>query len=1006
MLEKRTMVYRKKRRKFKEEDWDIYPWPDPRPGQKYGPTPMQKQLFIYHWEPWERPHFHGVDVVLMIGGRGSGKSYRKGTPVLRFDGSISNIEDIKIGDLLMGPDSSPREVLDLGRGREVFYKVIPVKGEPFYCNESHILALKRVGNQAKEYRVNRTGSVYVKPPRYGGDTYVNVSVKEYLTWSKRKKANYVLYRTGELTFPSTFKPPIDPYLFGMWLGDGSSADMTITTVDQESINFLKSKGFKDRTALNKPHIHVLCNNKLHKLLKDLNVKNNKHIPLGYKTLPIDKRLQLLAGIIDTDGHYQNRGHFEITQKNKQLAEDILFLCRSLGLAAYLKEVQKSCPTRTGKFTGTYYRINISGDLDKIPTRLPRKKATPRKQIKDVLVTGFSLERLEEDEYYGVVLDKDHLFVLGDFTVVHNSLACIAEIIELTTAYPKCAAVVGGVDMPLLKRNVMDLFGERLSYTDEDGITEPWGHPMVLKAPPDKTPIAPLVNGSTIRFLNIGEALKVRGFTADIFMIEEVNLLDASSLKEMYGRSRGRALPIRQFILNMNPTGARDWVYDLFGLKQYEKDYVGPPIQAGEVCTCQFCNSCEDNDLGQWAWEGGEKKIGPNGKFYEWTGATCSNPNCANIALTTVYDKDGNVKKLGTRARKDTTCPGNQSYYRVIRSASFDNPHNPSDFVQLQRGAMSEEEFATFVKGEIVDLNTGLIYKEFSSANISDVEFDPHLDIMWTMDFNKDPMCSQICQETSTGLNVVDEFTLWNATEREVAEAFCERYKDYKGVVHLYGDPNGITTNSRADSNKTSFKFIYDYLKMKKFNVQIAMKKIKGQTLIPIVTRVNNLKAIIKNVEGVRRLFVNPKCKNLIESLRNTRWREKGTPHEDENCDAYAKINPKRYTSAVLMTHPQAALGYLVSKRFPMIKETSGIRLLDTDTKTVVAHGDDFKVTSKEPQKPIYETKKEEPWSISSMIGGISRNNLNERLAIEKAQEEARRQYEYDKEKQLKEMFGG
>lgn len=195
------MVFKKKRKEYRAEDWTIYPWPEPKPGQKYGPTPMQEQLFIYHYKPWERPHYHGVDIVLMVGGRGSGKSYRKGTPVLSFDGSTVNIEDVKVGDLLMGPDSTPREVLELGRGRETFYKVTPVKGEPFYCNESHILALKRTGLNSIETRERADGSIYTKPKRYGGKEFINVSVREYLTWTKRKKASYVLYRAGEVTFP-------------------------------------------------------------------------------------------------------------------------------------------------------------------------------------------------------------------------------------------------------------------------------------------------------------------------------------------------------------------------------------------------------------------------------------------------------------------------------------------------------------------------------------------------------------------------------------------------------------------------------------------------------------------------------------------------------------------------------------------------------------------------------------------------------------------------------------
>lgn len=117
-------MIKRKRREYTQEDWNVYPWPEPGPGAEYGPTEMQEKLFIYHQEPWNRPHFHGVDVVLMVGGKGSGKCFRKGTPVLCLDGSIVPIEDIQVGDKLLGPDSLPRTVVDLGRGRRLFTRFL------------------------------------------------------------------------------------------------------------------------------------------------------------------------------------------------------------------------------------------------------------------------------------------------------------------------------------------------------------------------------------------------------------------------------------------------------------------------------------------------------------------------------------------------------------------------------------------------------------------------------------------------------------------------------------------------------------------------------------------------------------------------------------------------------------------------------------------------------------------------------------------------------------------
>ena len=78
---------------------------------------------------------------LLVSPTGSGKCYGKGTPILMYNGSIKSVEDIAVGDLLMGPDSLPRRVESLARGREEMVRITHVKGDPFECNRSHILCL-------------------------------------------------------------------------------------------------------------------------------------------------------------------------------------------------------------------------------------------------------------------------------------------------------------------------------------------------------------------------------------------------------------------------------------------------------------------------------------------------------------------------------------------------------------------------------------------------------------------------------------------------------------------------------------------------------------------------------------------------------------------------------------------------------------------------------------------------------------------------------------------------
>ena len=233
------------------------------------------------------------------------------------------------------------------------------------------------------------------------------------------------------------------YFVGIWLGDGAWRRSVITTKDPELKEFLEwfaaKNGFAlyvhtDRrsgvwaiTAFRRPlrGPHGYLGDPEHpytKILRRcLTTENQKFIPLFLKTAARKKRLFLLAGLIDTDG-YAERGHLSYVSISQPLAEDVAFLARSLGLAAYVCSIEKSI-TSTG-FTGRYFRVSISGDTGIIPCKLRRKQSGPRLQKKDVLRTGWRVEPMGKGDYYGFTLDGDGRFLLGDFTVTHNTTSAI------------------------------------------------------------------------------------------------------------------------------------------------------------------------------------------------------------------------------------------------------------------------------------------------------------------------------------------------------------------------------------------------------------------------------------------------------------------------------------------------------------------------------------------------------------------------------------------------------
>ena len=357
--------------------------------------------------------------------------HAKGTPIMLADGRTKLVEDIVVGDRLMGWDNTPRRVFSLARGRQEMVRIVPVKGEPFVVNIDHLLTLVRTHRSSKPKYPSHRSAV------------VDVSVRDWLGWSRTGKHLHKLLRQGIELHPVAHT--ISPYFIGAFLGDGhckqyqsarwmTTIPVMITTGDQEVIRACEVEAERwacgVRTAPNSENsVNVFLGaskprgrghrNPLSQELVRLGIAvdgSMKFIPDAYKFTDTGTRLEVLAGLLDTDGHLAAHGVFDYISQSKRLAEDVVWLSRSLGLAAYLKPCEKRDQHGNG---GTYYRVCISGHVDMIPTRIPRKQAKPRLQKKDVLRTGFSVELLPADDYYGFSIEGDGRFLLGDFTVTHN-----------------------------------------------------------------------------------------------------------------------------------------------------------------------------------------------------------------------------------------------------------------------------------------------------------------------------------------------------------------------------------------------------------------------------------------------------------------------------------------------------------------------------------------------------------------------------------------------------------
>lgn len=361
------------------------------------------------------------------------------TQILKFDGSVVEAHTLRVGDVLMGPDSRPRRILVTTSGRDEMFEVTSTSQRPLFkpyvVNGNHILALKHSGKV-------RHGDRLLYAP-YEKGQHVEIRVRDYLTKSAHFKRLLKGFKSAAIEFEHQ-SVPVDPYFLGLWLGDGSSDEVAVTSMDDEIREYLYR--FAAENGLDVCVKHPLRTAPTYRLararsercpgdewrnpvragLSACNVLGNKHIPRNYLVNDRKTRLALLAGLLDADGHFHDGNGYTIKTKWRHLADEICWLAQSLGFRASSRQIESRC--QTGCFES--HSVSIGGSaLDELPVLLPRKTAKARRQIKDPLRSGIDIRPLGVGDYFGFELDGDGLFLLEDFTVTHNS-PYVAEFVRL------------------------------------------------------------------------------------------------------------------------------------------------------------------------------------------------------------------------------------------------------------------------------------------------------------------------------------------------------------------------------------------------------------------------------------------------------------------------------------------------------------------------------------------------------------------------------------------------
>jgi hypothetical protein len=381
------------------------------------------------------------------------------TPILMASGTLKRADSIKTGDYLMGENGIPKKVLNTFQGDDMMYKVKQSNGLSYVVNSKHKLALKCKNmttinwyDELKSWKINWFNKEQMRMKQlnfsindYNNDmnnTYIaatnfisqldltepiTLTVEEYIKLDAWSKNNLVGYKVNELKF---IEQPVflDPYLLGLWLGDGDSNCPLFRTSSYAIYKYIRNWSIVNKASLEKRGdqeyiIHSNGTNPFMNMMTLYNLKDNKHIPYQYLFNKREIRMRLLAGLIDTIGCITNKNKIMlIFESNALLLQNICALVRSLGYTLTINDMVKLHKKQDSSETSGYKQhclINIDYKfIDELPTIDTLTSEHRSEEIIDY-TSRIEVSEVGRNKYYGWTLEDGPLFLLSDYTVVHN-----------------------------------------------------------------------------------------------------------------------------------------------------------------------------------------------------------------------------------------------------------------------------------------------------------------------------------------------------------------------------------------------------------------------------------------------------------------------------------------------------------------------------------------------------------------------------------------------------------
>lgn len=363
------------------------------------------------------PVMRAGDITLLTAPPKSGKAQPLDAKVMTPQG-WENIGDLKVGDVISAPYGGTTQVIGVfPQGIKPIYEIQFSDGSKTQCCDEHLWMVENRNHREKGYQVCALKDM-----------------RNNLTTEGGKGMRWRI----PVSYPVQFKYealPLDPYVLGVLLGDGglSQKAIRLSTADAEILEEMRNHlpdGMQIKHVSN--YDYAITNgtqfNKVTKVLHSLGLMGcdsySKFVPQNYLYSEIDDRISLLQGLFDTDGCPTEKGEsVEYATSSKQLAEDVVFLVRSLGGIAYTK-TRKPWYTYKGERKQGQISYRITAVLPNTiePFRLKRKlelyKGRKIKPIKRAIV---DVKYVGEKEAVCIKVDSpDQLYITDDFIVTHNT----------------------------------------------------------------------------------------------------------------------------------------------------------------------------------------------------------------------------------------------------------------------------------------------------------------------------------------------------------------------------------------------------------------------------------------------------------------------------------------------------------------------------------------------------------------------------------------------------------